>query len=462
MTNESIKTAFQRFWEHTVSKIDDKSDSNHTHTADSVGADPRGSANAALESAKAYTDQVKSDILGGAPKETLDTIAELATAFEENAEVIEVLNQAIVNKADVNHTHSYNDLEDKPFYTGNCTFRNIFIPSYYEDDGGGSFKKRTSMTLIRDLKDRTGIDINVPTNGHVTCKRLDIIIKNDADEEKIVSIDNPVYVVNVEGTRYPSITFCHSNYMPIIKYRIEENDWVYSYVYNYFATGTLSSYGIDANEWGYNSSTGWLGTSYYFDYTLERDVTLDEKYVPDTIARKSDIPLTPVSSLITEKISNLTARADLKGIFTHKYQQLYIYNDTTYNAIEFSYGDSNNDMGIFGTGYMNIRVKSFTDVDNLNFEVYHNNGDYYYITITDGVFNITGKSYVPKDEVLTKTNKVKYTPTSDYNPATKKYVDDKLKNYYSKNEIDNLELITIEDIDEIWGETIQLSSEVTF
>lgn len=64
----------------------------------------------------AYADQVKSDILGGAPKETLDTIMELATAFEENAEVVDALNEAIVNKADVGHVHSWEQLEDKPFY----------------------------------------------------------------------------------------------------------------------------------------------------------------------------------------------------------------------------------------------------------------------------------------------------------------------------------------------------------
>ena len=69
-----------------------------------------------LEEAKAYADQVKSDILGGAPKETLDTIVELATAFEENAEVVGALDAAITNKADKNHYHSWNELSDRPFY----------------------------------------------------------------------------------------------------------------------------------------------------------------------------------------------------------------------------------------------------------------------------------------------------------------------------------------------------------
>ena len=164
---------------------------------------------------------------------------------------------------------------------------------------------------------------------------------------------------------------------------------------------------------------------------------LDEKYIPDTIARKSDIPLTPVSSLITEKISNLTARADLKGVFTHKYQQLYIYNDTTYNMIQFLYGGLNGVIGIFGAGYVNIRVKSFTDADNLILEVRFSNGDYCYITVTDGVFNMIYKYYVYQDEILTKTNTVEYTPTSDYNPATKLYVDSLIP-----SDVDALALVT--------------------
>ena len=46
-----------------------------------------------------YVDAEVAALVGAAP-ETLNTIEELATAFEENAEVVEVLNQAITGKAD--------------------------------------------------------------------------------------------------------------------------------------------------------------------------------------------------------------------------------------------------------------------------------------------------------------------------------------------------------------------------
>jgi hypothetical protein len=48
---------------------------------------------------KTYVDEKVADLVGSAP-ETLDTIGELATAIQENKEVIEVLNQAITVKAD--------------------------------------------------------------------------------------------------------------------------------------------------------------------------------------------------------------------------------------------------------------------------------------------------------------------------------------------------------------------------
>ena len=48
---------------------------------------------------KAYVDEKVANLVGSAP-ETLDTIGELATALQENKEVVDVLNEAIVVKAD--------------------------------------------------------------------------------------------------------------------------------------------------------------------------------------------------------------------------------------------------------------------------------------------------------------------------------------------------------------------------
>jgi len=67
--------------------------------------DEGDSADAALEAAKAYTDTKVANLVNSAP-ETLDTLGELATALEENDEVVEALNAAIGNKSDKEHTHT--------------------------------------------------------------------------------------------------------------------------------------------------------------------------------------------------------------------------------------------------------------------------------------------------------------------------------------------------------------------
>ena len=81
-----------------------------------------------LEEAKAYADQIKSDIYGGAPKETLDTITELATAFEENQDVVDALNAAITEKQDKNFvvTITSSTAEDgSTVYSADKTFAEI-------------------------------------------------------------------------------------------------------------------------------------------------------------------------------------------------------------------------------------------------------------------------------------------------------------------------------------------------
>lgn len=50
------------------------------------------------------------NLVDNAP-ETLDTLGELAAAFQDNSDVVDVLNSAIGNKSDVGHTH------DERYYT---------------------------------------------------------------------------------------------------------------------------------------------------------------------------------------------------------------------------------------------------------------------------------------------------------------------------------------------------------
>ena len=54
---------------------------------------------AILNNANTYTNTKIADLVNSAP-ETLDTLGELAAAFKNNSDIIEVLNEAIINKVD--------------------------------------------------------------------------------------------------------------------------------------------------------------------------------------------------------------------------------------------------------------------------------------------------------------------------------------------------------------------------
>ncbi len=106
------------------------------YTAEEVGADEKGSAQAAEANAKSYTDDKLQELIGTSP-ENLDTIYELAQALLDNQEAVDAINGAITNKVDkipgmgLSHNDltneliqkwdaksdfsgSYNDLTDKP------------------------------------------------------------------------------------------------------------------------------------------------------------------------------------------------------------------------------------------------------------------------------------------------------------------------------------------------------------
>ena len=89
-----------------------------------------------------------SNIIDNAP-ETLDTLGELATAFKENEDVISVLNSAIGNKADAEHTH------DEKYYT--------------KSEVDELLSNSVSLEVVQQM-----IAAN-NTNGHVYCTNNDIL-----------------------------------------------------------------------------------------------------------------------------------------------------------------------------------------------------------------------------------------------------------------------------------------------
>lgn len=91
---------------------------------------------------------------------------------------------------------------------------------------------------------------------------------------------------------------------------------------------------------------------------------------------------------------------------------------------------------------------------------------YAYAETADGALVRVPKSNVAGSEVTvdselseTSTNPVQNkVVTGKFNELSQKLASD----YYTQTQIDAMEFITVEDIDTIWGTTIQMASEVTF
>lgn len=117
----------------------------HKVTAVQVGADVSGAAKQALEDAKGYTDEVITNLIGGAP-DTLNTLQELAEAMGANAEVVEVLEKAITGKADNSALTAHIDNKNNPH---NVTIEQIgAAPSGY---GLGSVAANKYVPKLSDL-----------------------------------------------------------------------------------------------------------------------------------------------------------------------------------------------------------------------------------------------------------------------------------------------------------------------
>lgn len=100
------------------------------------------------------------------------------------------------------------------------------------------------------------------------------------------------------------------------------------------------------------------------------------------------------------------------------------------------------------------------------------NYDYERAKIGDGQTNVNNLPFIvdtstlPEDIVrislLTQIEEDLYEAISNNSIEDKKYIDNLLKDYYTKTEIDNYELITVDDIDTICGVDIELAREVIF
>jgi hypothetical protein len=117
---------------------------------------------------------------------------------------------------------------------------------------------------------------------------------------------------------------------------------------------------------------------------------------------------------------------------------LYIHNGYGSSFCTFT-GDFNSSTGGYGYYYVGFYTEDTSDRNSVKYTVtcnYSSNGSPANISI---IYN-TMQGFACTSNVLTKTNATSYTPSANYHPATKKYVDDAIANI---------------DIPESGGSTIQ-------
>ena len=149
-----------------------------------------------IEDAITYTDTEIANLVNSAP-DTLDTLGELAEAFKENEEVVQVLNDAIVTKADADCV-LYKTPQELTSDEVNQVHKNLKLENLAsEDQVEALYKSLTSNRALRFycIEDvvivLNGVYTTYPANSNVEVKFL------ETDEFEIIpTSDNSIMALN--------------------------------------------------------------------------------------------------------------------------------------------------------------------------------------------------------------------------------------------------------------------------
>lgn len=209
-------------------------------------------ASAKLTEAKEYTDAAVANLVNSAP-ETLDTLGELAAAFESNDDMVSALDSAITNKADRSELFggSWNDLTDKPFYEENNQ-------TTIEWDGSTDGR----VTFVVSGRTYYKISDNTPTADDIAASTFEL------SNGESVSVTSELFTGFTNGMAKIG------DYL----YVIDES--------TYTGDGDLS---IASSDGIYVCVIDGVYPS-KFTYGAVTIHQLEEKFIPDTIARVSELP----------------------------------------------------------------------------------------------------------------------------------------------------------------------------
>lgn len=189
---------------HGLGNVDNTSDMDKP-----VSTAQQEAINNALIKAKDYTNQIKSDIMGGLPDETLDTITELGEKLKDESDALNVLVDSLGNKVDkVDGKHlSTNDYstEEKTKLTGiEENANNYILPSATPTVLGGvkignniSNSDGTISLTKKNVTDALGY---IPSTGQGTAIQYELTKKNG--EIKLIGNDGSETSIPDSDTTY--------------------------------------------------------------------------------------------------------------------------------------------------------------------------------------------------------------------------------------------------------------------
>ena len=131
----------------------------------------------AINGSRSYTDEKIADLINSAPT-TLDTLGEIATAMQENSDVVSALNEAIGTKA---------NQSDLATHTGNTT---VHITSSERTKWEGAVSHTTDTTKHITAAERTNWNA----------------AKSHADTEHVLSVNGKTGVITVNAVPSCSTT----------------------------------------------------------------------------------------------------------------------------------------------------------------------------------------------------------------------------------------------------------------
>lgn len=409
-------------------------------------------------------------------QDVIDYVME--TPHNTNRAVLEGLVDTAVEEGQVQADWDQNDETAKDYIKNRiCYAEDGTIDVYYDSANDELNVRSINLQLGATYNVKTSTDVSVVPSGDGTdyiCKKITDVISELSsipeyenvlciggwnsethrpnpflitDEPQLMSTTVKRYLITGSNLKINALSM---KYLPtdlsllkVVTYDSENNKYAYVNKDVEFLQPTIGTYFMAGNHPVGSNSVIYTGMPAYDNdgqspFRVESDIIpYIDTYCNFNLAGNNlpDIALGKSVSYDQSSASGIVNAESLK-IFQQKYAKLYQNSVIIRGIIIFK--------DVTLTGYCTLDNDSTDDKPKISFfdsykgKIYKcgftANGDKQ--TLVE-IQNIWDSTIVSSSDVLTKTNITAFTPTADYHPATKKYVDDHTPSKISKLENDS-------------------------